>query len=127
MDDEPYIRNILTTILKTLGYTTVAVKDGSEALKEFKKAQDDRTPFAAVVLDLTIPGGMGGRDTAAEIRKMNTVVPIIAASGYSDDPVMASPRTYGFNEKIDKPFRMQEFGDILNKALKERGGQPTVG
>jgi PAS domain S-box-containing protein len=122
MDDEPYIRNILRRMLTTMGYTVTVVKEGSEALREFERARKSGAPFSALILDLIIPGGMGGVETVARIRQLDTDVPIVAISGYSSDPVMSDPLAHGFTDRVAKPFRMQDIAGILSKVLKGRDG-----
>ncbi|HMA95951.1 MAG TPA: response regulator, partial [Polyangiaceae bacterium] len=74
--------------------------------------------FAGMIFDLTIPGAMGGKETIAEIRRVNKSVPVFVASGYADDPVMAQPGKYGFTGSITKPFSSVEVSELLNLHLK---------
>ena len=83
MDDEKFMIDVMTAMLTKCGYTVVPAKDGHEALMLFMRAEDSGKPFTASILDLTIRGGMGGRDTLAAIRKINKECVVIASSGYS--------------------------------------------
>jgi CheY-like chemotaxis protein len=113
MDDEEVIRDTIELMLKALGYDVRCVTNAQDALMEFK-----RSAFAAIILDLTIPGGAGGREVVAEIRKINTTVPVFVSSGYADNPIMAEPEQYGFNGSICKPFKKTELACMLEKGMK---------
>jgi CheY-like chemotaxis protein len=71
-----------------------------------------------MILDMTIPGGMGGKEATAEIRKLNAEIPVFVASGYADDPVMKNPAEFGFTASLCKPFRMAELAKLLNEYFK---------
>jgi PAS domain S-box-containing protein len=115
MDDEEFLLDIVGDILVSLGYTTVKVHNGQDALKVYKDEIDKKDPFTASILDLTIPGGIGGREVVAEMRKMDPDAIVIAASGYSDDPVMADPQSCGFSASITKPFRKKSLIEMLDR------------
>ncbi len=104
MDDEECIREIATEILEYVGYQVESCADGKEAVERFTLAKEGDAPFAAVILDLTVPGGMGGKDAAQLLRSADPNVVLIVSSGYSNDPVMANYRQYGFSAAIIKPF-----------------------
>jgi len=120
MDDEDFILDIATAMLTGMGYTVDTAVNGRETIDKFKKAAEAETPFDLVILDLTIPGGMGGKEAIREIRKLKTGadVPVFVASGYAKDPVMANPKEYGFTASICKPFRKTELAKLLNNHLK---------
>ena len=107
MDDEDYIREVLGVILETLGYTVTATESGEQAV-EALLAESAETPFAAAILDLTVPGGMSGKDTAARLREIREDLPIFLSSGYSDDPVIADPSSFGFSGSFCKPYRLHD-------------------
>ncbi|MFZ2958786.1 MAG: PAS domain S-box protein [Candidatus Ozemobacteraceae bacterium] len=115
LDDEPSIREILGSLLNGMGYTTLEAKDGEEALLRWTEAEDSGTHIDGAFFDLTIPGGMGGRETVVQLRKQYPNVPIYASSGYSEDPVMARPTEYGFTDSIRKPYRKDELATLLNR------------
>ncbi|HNT27139.1 MAG TPA: PAS domain-containing protein [bacterium] len=117
MDDEEMLLSLLSQMLERLGYATVCVRDGAVAVTAFTKAREAGTPFAAVMLDLTVPGGMGGKEAAARIRHLDTDTPIFVFSGYADDPVMSSPLRYGFNDSLAKPFSFEDLARLLSKHL----------
>jgi len=118
MDDEEVVRYLLTSMLKIFGYSAVATKDGKEALDFFVKEIETNGTFRAIILDLTIPGGMGGKETVLEIRKINKDIPIFVSSGYADDPIMVNPQEHGFTDSICKPFKKSELMSLLDKYLK---------
>ena len=105
MDDDDSCREMLFVLLNHEGYDVVATMDGREALDYFERSIEEETPFDAVILDLLVPKGMGGLETVSEIRKLNETIPVIVASGYLNEPVMAAPEDYQFTAGICKPFR----------------------
>jgi CheY-like chemotaxis protein len=117
MDDEPMVLNVLGKMLLTLGYEVEFAKDGMKAIELYTQAQDTGDPFITVILDLTVPGGMGGKDALASLRQIDPEVKAIVSSGYSDDPIMANFRSYGFAEVIVKPYKISELGKVLHRAL----------
>ncbi len=117
MDDEKFLRDILSRMLEKLGYEAVCVTNGQEALETFSKAGENEQAFTAVILDLTVPGGMGGLETITEIRKTDSDIPVFVASGYASEPVMASPQDYGFTASIAKPFKTQDLKQVLEQYL----------
>jgi PAS domain S-box-containing protein len=117
MDDEAMVREVLGMMLLTLGYEAKFAKDGVEAIELFSQAQGSADPFAAVILDLTVPGGMGGREAMAKLLKIDPQVKAMVSSGYFDDPIMADFQKYGFAGVIAKPYKVAELGKVLNKVL----------
>lgn len=118
MDDEPSIRTLLSAILKHFGYDITTVPDGAEAIREYNEARERGEPYAAVIMDLTIPGGMGGKETIRALREIEPNIKAIVSSGYSNDPVLADYQRYGFVARVEKPFRMQELGKVLRAVLQ---------
>ncbi|MCP5006824.1 MAG: response regulator [Planctomycetes bacterium] len=114
MDDEELIRLTASAILKDLGYDVVLSGNGDEAIGFYYEAEDSGHPFDAVVLDLTIRGGMGGMETIKRLHEINPKVKALVSSGYSDAPVMSDFRKYGFSGVITKPYAMED----LNRALQ---------
>ncbi len=117
MDDEAFICDISMEMLKLLGYSSAEAADGEEALARLAKAVEDGEPFDGVILDLTIPGGMGGRDTLTGIRKLYGDIPVFASSGFSEDPIISKPQDYGFTGSIRKPYRKDELAELLGKFV----------
>jgi PAS domain S-box-containing protein len=117
MDDEPYIRDVAAQLLAALGYTVETACDGREAIDRYLSALKEKHPFNAVILDLTIPGGMGGKEAAVELKKYDPQALLIASSGYADDPVMADPAAYGFRASISKPYRKADVAYTVSKVV----------
>ncbi|MBI9102087.1 MAG: transporter substrate-binding domain-containing protein [Spirochaetales bacterium] len=117
MDDEDFIREVVGMRLKTMGYTIIEAQDGQEALARCKEKSEKGGSFSFALFDLTIPGAMGGKDAIMELRKIFPEIPVFASSGYSEDPIMANPRDFGFTDSIRKPFRATELSEMLNKYL----------
>ncbi|HKO46352.1 MAG TPA: PAS domain S-box protein [Polyangiaceae bacterium] len=113
MDDDDIVRHVAGGILKHLGYEAILTCDGLEALERTQALLAEGKQLRAAMLDLTVRAGQGGRDTVRPLSKLVPGLPIIASSGYSDDPVMADPAQFGFSASLPKPFRMNELGDLL--------------
>ncbi|MEJ2055021.1 MAG: ATP-binding protein [Calditrichaceae bacterium] len=118
MDDELFVRDTASDMLSFLGFNVVCVKDGSQMLKEYETAHKRNEPYDAVILDLTIPGGMGGEAALKKLRNFDPNVTAIVASGYSSDPIMANYSKYGFKARLIKPYNLQEVGKILQSTLR---------
>ena len=108
-------------LLQWTGYSTVASREGREALALFERAAQEGNPFDAVILDLVVNNGMDGIQTALGLHKMKCTVPIIAASGYSHHPVMAAPGEYYFTDCINKPYRPAQLIGKLEFLLQLSG------
>lgn len=119
MDDEGMIREITAEILDALGYEAEFVENGDEAIERYMDARASHRPFDVVILDLTIPGGMGGKETIQKLIDIDPHVQGILSSGYSNDPIMAEFRKYGFSGIITKPFKIEELGDVLKRIMTE--------
>jgi PAS domain S-box-containing protein len=113
LDDEPSIRTLSVRLLATLGYSAMAVSKGSEAIEAYRRALDDGHPFDLVLLDLTIPGELGGSDVLRVLRTIDPDVKAIVVSGYASDDVLANYRDYGFRAVVTKPFTMNELSAAL--------------
>jgi len=118
MDDEEMIRTLITQMLGHLGYETRTSVNGEEAIELYRAAQLAGAPFAAVILDLTIPGGMGGQEAAQRILAFDPSARIVVSSGYSNDPVMADYRAHGLSGAVLKPYRVAELEQGLSFLRK---------
>ncbi len=127
MDDEEPIRQLITRMLQPLGYRITATPDGTDALREYEEARAKGNPFSAVILDLTVPGGMGGKETMQRLLVLDPDVRAIVSSGYSEDPVMARYREFGFCGVVAKPYRLQELSMALREATAPRDKPEAVG
>jgi PAS domain S-box-containing protein len=121
MDDDRVLREMVDEMLEMLGYETEFAEDGAEAIEMYRKAKESEKPYDAVILDLTIPGGMGGKEAVKRLLEIDPELKAIVFSGYSDDPVMSNYREYGFKGMMAKPFDLQALGKVLNDVLKGPG------
>ncbi|MBN2412046.1 PAS domain S-box protein [candidate division KSB1 bacterium] len=119
MDDEEAVLSVIENFLTVSGYDVELAKDGAEAVEIYKKAKDMDDPFRLVIMDLTIQGGMGGKETIAKLKKVDPNVKAVVSSGYSNDPIMANYKDYGFNGVIAKPYKMVELSQVLHNILSE--------
>jgi len=117
MDDEEMIRAMVFDVLRDIGYEVVTVEDGAEAIALYKEARKSGKDFDAVILDLTVPGGMGGKEALKGLVEINPRVKAIASSGYHSDPVMANFKDFGFSNVIAKPYKMEELNGVLRDVL----------
>ena len=117
MDDEKTIRTLTKHMLTHLGYNAEFAQDGKEAIDLYQNAMLCGKPFDAVILDLTIRGGMGGQGAIKKLREIDPNVKGIVSSGYSQDPVMANFRDFGFCGVITKPYTVEEMGKKLYQVL----------
>ena len=115
MDDEDLVLSTSDMMLRHLGYDTVLTRDGDEAVEAYRRALDAGQPFDAVIVDLTVPGGMGGKDALVHLLSLDPDAKVIVSSGYSTDPVMAQYAAHGFAAVVTKPYKVGE----LDRALKE--------
>jgi len=119
MDDEEIIRTLTKHILNHLGYDAEFARDGKEAIDLYRNALRCGKPFDAVILDLTIRGGIGGQEAIKKLSEIDPNVKGIVSSGYSQDPVMANFRDFGFCDVIAKPYTVEEMGDKLNQVFEK--------
>ncbi|OGP18343.1 MAG: hypothetical protein A2V21_309195 [Deltaproteobacteria bacterium GWC2_55_46] len=122
MDDEELIREVSAEMLKLLGYEAAFAGSGKEAIDLFTKAMNGGVPFDAVILDLTVPGGLGGKETIRKLKEIDPRVKAIVSSGYSKDPIMADYGKYGFSGVIAKPYRVSEFSKVIQEVITGKGG-----
>ena len=119
MDDEVQIRKVLGDMVQTCGYHFQAVSDGEQALNVFRQAQNSGDPFSAVILDLTIPGGLGGKEVIKDMLSLDPCLRAIVVSGYSNDPVLANYQDYGFKGMVAKPFNLVNLSAVLSSVLQK--------
>ena len=119
MDDEEDIRETLGLLLERLGYEIAEAATGQAAVDMYTNANADGVPFDLVILDLTVPGGMGGLEAARLMQAGGGGARFIASSGYSNDPVIANPADYGFAGALAKPFRMKELSRLISEILND--------
>lgn len=116
VDDEQSVRRLAGAILSRLGYEVEVATEGSEAIEMYRAAMAASAPYTVVVLDLTIPGGLGGLETLERLLKLDPHVKAVVSSGYSTDPVMANYQAHGFLGRLSKPFVVSEFSQVMKEV-----------
>lgn len=119
MDDERMILDVAGEMLSYMGFSVATAASGEEALEVYRRAQREGRPFSLVILDLTVPGGMGGEETIQRLRRMDPSVRAVVSSGYSNNPVMANHRRWGFNGVVAKPYRIEQLQAVVEEVLQE--------
>jgi PAS domain S-box-containing protein len=119
MDDDDAVRTVVSQILRGYGYKVSCLASSGETIDAFKEALQQGEPFDVVIMDLTIPGGMGGKETVKLLQEIDPGVRAIVTSGYSNDPIMSDFREYGFSGVIAKPFVIDDFIDVIEKVIEQ--------
>ncbi|MFO8057858.1 MAG: PAS domain S-box protein [bacterium] len=119
MDDDDMVRDIAARYLEMRGHEMRLTSDGSEALQVYRKEMEAGTPFDLVMLDLTVPGGMGGKETLERLLEIDPQVKAVVASGYSNDPIIARHREYGFMKAVKKPFTIEDLDRVMSEVFGE--------
>jgi len=118
MDDDELVRDVAGVLLSELGYDVAYAKDGKEAIAAYQRAASEQNPFDVVIMDLTIPGGMGGKDAVKHLQAIAPEAKVVVSSGYSRDPIMAEYEKYGFCGVVCKPYDVGELGGEIAKIMK---------
>ncbi|MEK6743090.1 MAG: PAS domain S-box protein [Nitrospirota bacterium] len=122
MDDDEDMRKTTGDMLIRMGYTVDYADEGNAAIARYRQAREAGRPFAAVIMDLTVPGGMGGKEAIGKLLAIDPAVRAIVSSGYSEDPVMADFRAYGFRGVAIKPYRIRELSEVIAAVIGSEGG-----
>jgi PAS domain S-box-containing protein len=117
MDDEDMIREIAGEMLSQIGYKVEFAGDGREAVELYKEAEESGKSFDVVLMDLTIPGGMGGKEAIKRLLEIDPEVKAIVSSGYSNDPIMSNYRQHGFRDVVSKPYSMEDLAETIHRVL----------
>jgi PAS domain S-box-containing protein len=120
MDDDEVVRDVAGEMLTNLGYDVEFAHDGAQAIELYTKAIASGRRFDGVITDLTVPGGMGGKEAVKKLRELDPAAKVIVSSGYSNDPIMADFRTYGFSGVVSKPYTMKNLSETVY-ALVAKG------
>lgn len=126
MDDEDSVRDIAGEILSFIGYTVQFARDGEEAIALYRQAMETSEPFSAVIMDLTIPGGMGGKEAIKKLAQIDPQIKAIVTSGYSNDPIIHEYSNHGFADVILKPYNVGELGRVVGKVVEKGTGGEKV-
>lgn len=121
MDDDQDIQVLVAEMLSHMGYSTRSVYDGREAIDVYRRAMEQGGGFVGVIMDLTIPGGMGGKEAVVELLRLDPLAKVIATSGYVNDPVLLNHRDYGFHGFIAKPYQLLELNRVMNAVVGKQG------
>jgi CheY-like chemotaxis protein len=119
IDDEELVRRSAGNVLRHLGYDVEVARDGKEGITLYDKAMKIGKSFDVVIMDLTIPGGMGGKRAIQELMRIDPKAKVIVSSGYSNDPVMSSFREYGYRGVVSKPYRIEELAEVIRTVMTE--------
>jgi CheY-like chemotaxis protein len=119
MDDEQIILDVTLEVLGFLGYEVQFARDGHAAVELYKKEKEAGAPFDLVILDLSVPEGMGGKEAIVQLRAYDPAVKAVVSSGYSNDPAVQDFANYGFSEKLSKPYKINDMKDILERLIKK--------
>jgi two-component system, cell cycle sensor histidine kinase and response regulator CckA len=117
MDDEKLVRETVGEMLTRMGYEVQYARDGQEAIELYARRRQDGQPFDAVIMDLTVPGGMGGIEANARLREMDPAAKTIVSSGYATDPIMSDFASFGFQGRLAKPYRMADLKHTLYQVI----------
>ena len=117
MDDEEDMRRATGDMLSRLGYSVAFAEEGMQAVVRYQMAMEAGIPFDAVIMDLTIPGGMGGKEAVRKLLEIDPLAKVIVSSGYSQDPVMADYRVHGFQGRVTKPYRVQDLSEVVAAVI----------
>ena len=120
MDDKIEVREAAGEMLSHIGYQVEFARDGNEALRVYKNALLEGNPFDSVIMDLTVPGGMGGKEAMEKLLVIDPKVKAIVSSGYSSDPVISKYQQYGFKGVLPKPYEMAKLSNVLHGVLLEK-------
>jgi signal transduction histidine kinase/CheY-like chemotaxis protein len=119
MDDEAVVRKVTGEMLIYIGYEVEYARDGVEAIEIYKRAKEKGEPFDAVILDLTVAGGMGGKEAIEKLLEIDPEVRAIVSSGYSNDPIMANFKEYGFRAMVVKPYKIKGLSKAVQEAMRD--------
>jgi CheY-like chemotaxis protein len=120
LEDDPLVRSLITRNLTSQGFEVCETPEGTETIRRYQESMDQGRKFDLVVLDLTIPNGLGGVRTMERLRQLDPNVLAIVSSGYSDDPVMAKPSAYGFSAVLPKPYEPADLLRLVKSVLNAR-------
>ena len=117
MDDDPLVIDVSKKMLNKLGHFVDVCEDGNQAIEKYTRAMTQNTPYDLVIMDLTIPGGMGGQKAIKKLLLIDSEAKVVVASGYSTDPVLANYKKYGFKAIATKPYTVEKIKQVIDKAL----------
>jgi two-component system, cell cycle sensor histidine kinase and response regulator CckA len=118
MDDEAMILEVAARMLRHIGFSDIqTTANGKDAVDAYRKAMEEGKPFTVVIMDLTVPGGMGGEEAVKSLLEINPGAKVIVSSGYASGPVLSDYRSYGFSAVVGKPYTVDELAHAMDDAL----------
>ena len=117
MDDDATVQESARNMLRALGYDVATASDGGAAIEAYQKAKQAGRPYDVVVMDLTVPGGMGGKEATRKLLEIDPAARVIVSSGYSHDQIMACYREHGFRAVLVKPYRLRDLGEVIRQVI----------
>lgn len=117
MDDEQIILDVTQEVLTFLGYDVMFAREGMEAIELYKREKDAGAPFDVVILDLSVPDGMGGKEAIGLLKAFDPGVKAVVSTGYSNDPVVLDFAGYGFSGKLSKPYKISDLKQVLEQLI----------
>jgi len=120
MDDEQVILDVTDEVLKFLGYDAMFAREGASAVEIFSRERQRGHPFDLVILDLSVPDGMGGKEAFEKIREIDPSVKVVISSGYTNDPMMTDYAKFGFSGILAKPYRINDIKVLLEKMIPKK-------
>ncbi|MFC1670408.1 PAS domain S-box protein [Spirochaetota bacterium] len=118
LDDDHLVLKVASKMTQQLGYEVDTSDNGEETINKYKLAKKSDNPFDIVIMDLTVPGGMGGKEVIKILKKYDPEIKAVVSSGYSNDPIMANYEEYGFSGVVVKPYRLEDISEVLQKVIK---------
>ncbi|MFA4825527.1 MAG: response regulator [Methanoregula sp.] len=119
MDDEQIILDVTQEVLKFLGYEVMFAQEGQAAIELYTKEKNAGVPFDLVILDLSVPEGMGGKETIAQLKAFDPEVKAVVSTGYSNDPAVLDFASYGFSGKLTKPYKINDLKNVLEQLIRK--------
>jgi CheY-like chemotaxis protein len=120
MDDEQIILDVTLEVLKFLGYEVMFAREGVAAIELYKKEKTTGVPFDVVIIDLSVPNGMGGKETIGLLKTFDPEVKAVVSTGFSNDPVVLDFTRYGFSGKLTKPYKINELKEVLEQLIRAK-------
>ncbi len=120
MDDEQVILDVTNEVLKFLGYDVVSAREGAAAIRLFEQEQNKGSPFDLIILDLSVPEGMGGKEAFEKLHALHPQVKVVISSGYTNDPMLTDYAKFGLSGVLAKPYRITEVKTLLEKMIPKK-------
>lgn len=120
MDDEQVILDVTNEVLRFLGYEVMFARDGAAAIELYRQEQEKGTPFDLVILDLSVPDGIGGKEAFEKLHALDPGARIVISSGFTNDPMLTDYASFGLNGVLAKPYRITEIKALLENMIPPR-------